>query len=291
MPNGGTHLFSVSPTISCSVVSSLTTSRITSLSLSPPVSVKSTFSAFYSDCFTLQGDIKLWNNPFFSVPCLLCYDAPVGDWVFCTCVRARPASNGFLSISLPSTFPAYASASACIAYASMHRPFSRPKCVPDLSSVSVFRCKMWFSVLSEESLYDDALNLGFDQVPVAPRCKRYYISAAGTGSIKHESVNLDKPNLPYEPCTANLNLGDNLLLVKLLSPDTKLPMQGSKSAAGYDLYSSEESILLPKTRKLIDTGIAVSMNTPKNLYARIAPRSGLSVKGLYIGAGVIEADY
>ena len=46
MPTGGTHLFSVSP------LSSPTTSHVTSLSVSSAVSVKSSFSAFVSDCFT-----------------------------------------------------------------------------------------------------------------------------------------------------------------------------------------------------------------------------------------------
>ena len=98
-------------------------------------------------------------------------------------------------------------------------------------------------------------------VPVAPRRKRHCISAAGISPILPEPVNKDKPDFPYEPCTANLDLGDNLLLVKLLSPHAQIPTQGSKSAAGYDLYSSEGLILPPKTRKLVDTGITVAMNT------------------------------
>ena len=74
-----------------------------------------------------------------------------------------------------------------------------------------------------------------------------------------------------EPCTTNLDLGDNLLLVKLLSPHAEIPTQGSKSAAGYDLYSSEGLILPPKTRKLVDTGIAVAMNTPKTCMPESLP--------------------
>ena len=81
-------------------------------------------------------------------------------------------------------------------------------------------------------------------------------------------------------------------MVKLLSPHAKKPARGSESAAGYDLYCAENTpvIIPPRTRKLIDTGIAIA--TPGiHLYARIAPRSGLSVKGLDIGAGVVDADY
>ena len=112
MPTEGTHLFSVPavPYIPASSIVSSSSSALPSSSLSPitrvnvvsPVSVKSSFSAFISDCYTSKGDVKLWNNPFFSVPCLLCYDAPVGDWFFCACGRARPSSTGFPSISASS---------------------------------------------------------------------------------------------------------------------------------------------------------------------------------------------
>ena len=138
---------------------------------------------------------------------------------------------------------------------------------------------------------DDSLNLGFDDVPVAPRRKRHCISAAGISPILPESANKDKPDLPYEPCTEKLDLGDKLLIQKL-SPYAKTPTRGSESAAGYDLYCAESApvIIPPGKRKLVDTGIAIA--TPGNqLYARIAPRSGLSVKGLDIGAGVVDADY
>ena len=52
---------------------------------------------------------------------------------------------------------------------------------------SVLTCKNRFSVLLEGSLCDDPLNLGFDNVPVAPRCKRHCISAAGISPIVPES--------------------------------------------------------------------------------------------------------
>ena len=80
------------------------------------------------------------------------------------------------------------------------------------------------------------------------------------------------------------------LLVKLLSPEAKLPTRGSNDAAGYDLYSCEKIILKPGTRKLVNTGISIATPSTK-MYARIALRSGLSVKGLDIGAGVVDSDY
>ena len=80
------------------------------------------------------------------------------------------------------------------------------------------------------------------------------------------------------------------LLVKLLSPEAKLPTRGNNNAAGYDLYSCEKMILEPGTRKLVNTGISIAKPSTR-IYARIAPRSGLSVKGLDIGAGVVDSDY
>ena len=264
MPTGGTHLFSVPAVSYSSVSSSPITSRVNVVS---PITVKSSFSAFVRDWYTSKGDVKLWNNPFFSVPCLLCHDAPVGDWFFCACGRARPSSTGFPSISTSScTLPTY------------------------ISSVlsSVLSCENRFSVLSAESLYDDPLNLGFDDVPVVPRRKRHCISAARISPIVPESR---KPDLAYEPCTANLDLGDKLL-VKLLSPHAKKPTRGSESTARYDFYCAENTpVIIPsRTRKLVDTSIAIA--TPgAHLYATIAPGSGLSIKGLDIGAGVIDVDY
>ena len=201
MPTGGTHLFSV-PAVSYPSASNLSSTSSSSSALSSslpfpttshvivvlPVSVISSFSAFVSDCFVSKGDVKLWNNPFLSVPCLLCHDAPVGDWLFYACRRAHPSSTGFPSISASSsTLPAYVSTSL------RTTPTSSP----------ILSCTNRFSVLSEESLCDDPLNMGFDDVPVAPRHKRHCITAAGISPIVPESR---KPDLPYEPCTAKSGL-------------------------------------------------------------------------------------
>lgn len=70
----------------------------------------------------------------------------------------------------------------------------------------------------------------------------------------------------------------------------KIPTRGSVSAAGYDLYSTEEYTLKPLERKLFKTGLSIAI--PPGLYGRIAPRSGLAYKdGLDTMAGVIDEDY
>src|SRR4029077_12141892 len=86
----------------------------------------------------------------------------------------------------------------------------------------------------------------------------------------------------------------NQLMVKLLSKHARLPTKESNDAAGYDLYCSDDQVIPEHSRQLVDTNIAIAIPHTTNgspLYARIAPRSGLSLKGLDIGAGVIDSDY
>lgn len=83
------------------------------------------------------------------------------------------------------------------------------------------------------------------------------------------------------------------LNIKKTSYHAVLPTYGSKFAAGLDLYSSEYKLVPAHTRAVIHTGISMSWEGPNadEYYIRIAPRSGLSVKGIDIGAGVIDFDY
>ena len=80
------------------------------------------------------------------------------------------------------------------------------------------------------------------------------------------------------------------LSFKKLDADAVLPTRGSPSAAGLDLYSIEAVSLNRGERRLIRTGLAVTI--PEGFYGRVAPRSGLAAqKGLDVLAGVIDADY
>lgn len=69
-----------------------------------------------------------------------------------------------------------------------------------------------------------------------------------------------------------------------------LPRRGSEQAAGLDLCASEYVALQPWATTLVPTGLAIN-KLPDGTYARIAPRSGLAVKGLIVNAGVVDADY
>ena len=80
------------------------------------------------------------------------------------------------------------------------------------------------------------------------------------------------------------------LQIQLLTPKGKGPTRSTSEAAGYDLNSSEDIKVPPRTRILVSTDIAIQV--PPGTYGRIAPRSGLSVKNcIDIGAVVIDKDY
>jgi dUTP pyrophosphatase len=77
--------------------------------------------------------------------------------------------------------------------------------------------------------------------------------------------------------------------VFLISEFASEPVRATDGAAGYDLRASENTVILPQYRKLISTDLIISI--PEGHYARIAPRSGLSVKEIDVGAGVCDFDY
>ena len=77
--------------------------------------------------------------------------------------------------------------------------------------------------------------------------------------------------------------------VKYLDPFGETPKKADPGSAGYDLCSCEKITVPPRTRILVKTGISIEI--PKYYYLRIAPRSGLSCKGIDIGAGVVDSSY
>lgn len=79
------------------------------------------------------------------------------------------------------------------------------------------------------------------------------------------------------------------LEVDLVHPYAQAPVRGTPGSVGYDLRACVSLEIQPGTRRLVDTGIRVRM--PSGVYGRIAPRSGLSVRGVDVGAGVIDPDY
>lgn len=88
------------------------------------------------------------------------------------------------------------------------------------------------------------------------------------------------------------------LKVKRISKNATLPTRATPGSAGFDLYASEDAWLLPPYKDngyiktsthAISTGLMIEI--PEGYFARILPRSGLSLKGVVIGAGIIDSDF
>jgi len=81
-----------------------------------------------------------------------------------------------------------------------------------------------------------------------------------------------------------------VLEVCKLSEHALIPTKGSKTAAGYDLYSAYDYVIPGQGKVIAKTDI--SIRVPDGTYGRVAPRSGLAAKShLDVGAGVIDQDY
>ena len=77
--------------------------------------------------------------------------------------------------------------------------------------------------------------------------------------------------------------------VRVVDKNAIIPQKADYGCAGYDVYSVETFIIPPGKRQLVRIGIKSEIT--RNFYLRVAPRSGLSVKGIDIGAGVIDSSY
>lgn len=83
--------------------------------------------------------------------------------------------------------------------------------------------------------------------------------------------------------------------------EVQAPRRGSPDAAGVDLWGFAPVPPSPNTTLCLDwhltAGETVCFNTnlsvriPKGYYGRVAPRSGLALQGVHVGAGVIDMDY
>lgn len=78
--------------------------------------------------------------------------------------------------------------------------------------------------------------------------------------------------------------------VKKLSDLATIPTRSDSGAAGYDLYSAEDTVIYGGCRKLIKTNIAIHCDN--GWFGKIEGRSGLAYKkGLAVLGGVIDENY
>lgn len=75
-----------------------------------------------------------------------------------------------------------------------------------------------------------------------------------------------------------------------VNANAKIPIKGSRQSAGFDLYAGEVGVVKWGSRKLVTTALKLE-ECSDYMYLRIAPRSSLAVKGIDVGAGVVDADY
>ena len=82
--------------------------------------------------------------------------------------------------------------------------------------------------------------------------------------------------------------GDEIVKVKRVNVNAKLPVRGTEGAAGYDLATAQAAVVPAHGKCLVKTGLAMAL--PLGCYGRVAPRSGLALKKFIdVGAGVIDA--
>ena len=67
------------------------------------------------------------------------------------------------------------------------------------------------------------------------------------------------------------------------------PEKKSEITAGYDISAAENKTIWPWKCEVISTQIALTI--PHGAYGRIAPQSGLALKGIDVATGVIDSDY
>jgi len=80
----------------------------------------------------------------------------------------------------------------------------------------------------------------------------------------------------------------NLKVIKM--PGFVNLQQRADGNAGFDLYATEEGSIAPNERMMVPVGICTSFSP--EYYMRVAPRSGLAVKGgINVLAGVIDSSY
>lgn len=84
----------------------------------------------------------------------------------------------------------------------------------------------------------------------------------------------------------------NKVDVKIVCEPQHLPIYKTSGASGADVIAVEDVTLCPMERKLVNTGIRISV--PDGYEAQLRPRSGLSAKkGLTLvnAVGTVDSDY
>ena len=77
--------------------------------------------------------------------------------------------------------------------------------------------------------------------------------------------------------------------IKLLNAGGKMPTKGTKEAACFDLYVSEDTLLPHAEGVLVPTGVA--LNIPEGFCVKVYGRSSMHKRGVIVQTGIIDSDY
>lgn len=81
-----------------------------------------------------------------------------------------------------------------------------------------------------------------------------------------------------------------VIRVLKLHPRAVVPSRSTPQASGFDLHARLDApLVLTRRPQLVPTGIA--LETPPGFDVQVRPRSGLSLRGVGVAFGTIDADY
>ena len=76
---------------------------------------------------------------------------------------------------------------------------------------------------------------------------------------------------------------------RLISPAARAPTKAYPTDAAYDVYACTGCLLPPRSMTRVPTGVAVAV--PAGYYISVKGRSGLSLEGIDVFGGTIDATY
>ena len=85
-------------------------------------------------------------------------------------------------------------------------------------------------------------------------------------------------------------MAEELIRIKRLRPNARLPERATEGSTGYDLYAClDQPLEVGATPVKVPAGIAIE--APAGFDVQVRPRSGLSSKGVMVAFGTVDSDY
>lgn len=84
---------------------------------------------------------------------------------------------------------------------------------------------------------------------------------------------------------------DNILKVKRLHPDARLPERATEGSSGLDLFACVDGGEIVLKRRPVRVGTGIAIEFPPGFDVQVRPRSGLSTRGVGVTLGTIDSDY